>query len=125
MSLTGFLRYRDVSERFSQEFPITRVSLAGKLLAPPRSKRWSLVGTAFDYLLRFYLKRINPGAVETEWVAEGAIKAPGISESACELGKDEHGRWRAKVFEQIPLPGRKTTYYKIERILSKSRTHYE
>jgi hypothetical protein len=32
------------------------------------------MGTAFDYLLRFYLKRLNPQAVERRWVAENAVR---------------------------------------------------
>ena len=33
-----------------------------------------LVGTAFDYLLRFYLKRLNPNAIDKTWVAEDAVR---------------------------------------------------
>lgn len=43
------------------------------LLAAPRSKRFSLVGTAFDYLLRFELQRRAPHAVVKPWVAENAL----------------------------------------------------
>jgi len=38
--------------------------------APPLSRNYSLVGNAFDYLLRFHVKRLNPGAHESEWIAE-------------------------------------------------------
>jgi len=41
-----------------------------KILAPPLSNRYSLVGTAFDYLLRFYLKWLNPNALTHPWIAE-------------------------------------------------------
>jgi len=33
---------------------------ARELLAPPLSRDYGLVGTAFDYLLRFYIQRLNP-----------------------------------------------------------------
>ena len=39
------------------------------MLAPPKSRRYPLVGTAFDYLMRFYIKKINPNAVTRRWVA--------------------------------------------------------
>lgn len=34
------------------------------LLAPPLTDHYWLVGTAFDYLLRFYIKFLNPKAIE-------------------------------------------------------------
>lgn len=42
------------------------------LLAPPRSKRYSMVGTAFDYLFRFELQRLAPHVVAGRWIAEAA-----------------------------------------------------
>lgn len=38
----------------------------------PRSQRFPLVGTAFDYLLRFEIQRRVPHAVSSEWVAQYA-----------------------------------------------------
>jgi len=76
MSLTSFLRNKDVKERFRQEFQKPRFSAKKDLLAPPLTKRYSLVGTAFDYLLRFYLQHLNPEAVATRWVAELSINHP-------------------------------------------------
>ena len=72
MSLTSFLgNNADVRTRFKQEFhkPIFRVKK--ELLAPPLTKRYTTVGTAFDYLLRFYVKYLNPDAIDKRyWVAE-------------------------------------------------------
>ena len=70
MSLTSFVNRPDIRARLCEEFPKPRIETDRKLLAPPRSKRHSLVGTAFDYLLRFYLQRLNPRARERPWVAE-------------------------------------------------------
>lgn len=39
-------------------------------MAPPVTNHYSLVGTAFDYLLRFYIKWLNPFAIERRWLAE-------------------------------------------------------
>ena len=76
MSLTSFLRDKDVRDRFRQEFQKPRFSAKKDLLAPPLTKRYSLVGTAFDYLLRFYVQRLNPQAVTGRWVAELSVSHP-------------------------------------------------
>jgi hypothetical protein len=74
MSLTSFLQNKDVKERFRQEFQKPRFSMKEDLLAPPLTTHYGLVGTAFDYLLRFYIKRLNPDAVDKgPWIAEAAI----------------------------------------------------
>ena len=76
MSLTTFLKNRDVKEEFAQQFPKPRFSLKKEILAPPITKHYSLVGTAFDYLMRFYLKHLNPDAITKRWVAELSISHP-------------------------------------------------
>lgn len=53
-----------------------RLAVKKELLAPPLSRRYSLVGTAFDYVMRFYLERLNPSAVTRQWVAEASITPP-------------------------------------------------
>ncbi len=73
MSLTSFLKNQDVKEKFAQQFPMPEFNLEKEILAPPRTKRYAMVGTAFDYLLRFYLKRLNPAAVTSQWVAESSL----------------------------------------------------
>jgi hypothetical protein len=75
MSLTSFLeKNQDVRDRFRKEFQQPRFSLKRELMAPPLSKRYSLVGTAFDYLLRFYLRLHNPHAIDRKhWTAEDAL----------------------------------------------------
>lgn len=70
MSLTSFLQEQDVRQRFRQEFAIPKMAVKREILAPPLSTRYSLIGTAFDYLLRFYLKWLNPEAVTGQWIAE-------------------------------------------------------
>lgn len=39
----------------------------------PKTKNYSLVGTAFDYLLRSELKRLHPNAKEDKFIAEESI----------------------------------------------------
>jgi len=67
------LNNKDVKKRFLEEFPTPKLKLEGKILAPPYTNHYSLVGTAFDYLMRFYLKKLNPNAVTQKWVAEAAV----------------------------------------------------
>ena len=76
MSLTSFLNKKDVREQFRQEFTMPRLAVKKEILALPLSRRYSLVGTAFDYVMRFYLERLNPGAVTGQWVAEHSITDP-------------------------------------------------
>lgn len=74
MSLTTFLNNKDVKARFKEEFPRPKFTLREDLLAPPVTKHYMLIGTAFDYLMRFYTKRLNPEAITRKWVAEGSIE---------------------------------------------------
>jgi hypothetical protein len=73
MSLSSFLNQPDVRARFKQEFPKPNLRTNHELLAPPLTKNYSQVGTAFDYLMRFFLKSLNPQAIERNWVAENSL----------------------------------------------------
>jgi len=73
MSLTSFLKIKDVEEAFKQ-FKMPPFKIQAELLAPPLTNHYALVGTAFDYLLRFYIKCINPNVIEKEWVSEVALR---------------------------------------------------
>jgi hypothetical protein len=73
MNLTSFIKTKNVHERFAREFQKPRLVGNREMLAPPLTENYSTVGTAFDYLLRFYLKRLNPGARSQEWIAELGI----------------------------------------------------
>ncbi len=74
MSLTKFLSLPSVKKKFAEEFPLPKADLTGELKAPPISNHYSLVGTAFDYLLRAYIQRLNPESITITYplVAEDA-----------------------------------------------------
>jgi len=74
MSLKTFLDNKDVRARFSEEFAKPKFTVKKEILAPPVTKHYSLVGTAFDYLMRFYVKQLNPKAISKEWVAELSVE---------------------------------------------------
>ncbi|GCE51082.1 hypothetical protein EI42_04934 [Thermosporothrix hazakensis] len=70
MSLTQFIAERDVKAALRKAFPFTGPPLEGEPIAPPLTRHYALVGTAFDYLLRFSLQRTYTHAVAQPWIAE-------------------------------------------------------
>ncbi|HXG43403.1 MAG TPA: hypothetical protein VNJ71_01460 [Gemmatimonadales bacterium] len=68
------------------------------LVAPPRSSNPGLVGTAFDYLLRWHLQRANPRAHTRAWVARAAVERlpPHLRSRGDDLvqrAEENHGRF--------------------------------
>lgn len=55
-------------------FPRPTIRFQGEMQAAPLTTNYALVGTAFDYLLRFYIKRMNPKAITDTWIAEIAVQ---------------------------------------------------
>jgi len=74
MSLSKFLKIEDVRKKFQECFSKTRFAVKKEILAPPLTKNYGRMGTAFDYLLRFYLKYLNPQAITHRWVAELSLE---------------------------------------------------
>jgi hypothetical protein len=72
MSLTSFLDMPDVRAKVKSLRPKLPRKISAPLKIEPRSKRYGLVGTAFDYLLRFELQRRAPHAISERWVADYA-----------------------------------------------------
>jgi hypothetical protein len=70
LSLTSFLKIPEVRQRFIAEFPVTGSKPKGEIRAPIITDNPARIGTAFDYLLRFYLERLNPNCKIEPWVAE-------------------------------------------------------
>lgn len=88
MSLTSFVESTEVRRRFREEFEKPRMEATPDRIVPPISDRPSRVGTAFDYLLRFCVQRLNPEVTkDREWVAESALQLlSGVQkENAAEL----------------------------------------
>ena len=57
MSLTSFLRNRDVVARIKPLRPKRPRVIPAELQVEPRTNHYAIVGGAFDYLLRFGLQR--------------------------------------------------------------------
>jgi hypothetical protein len=76
MSLTSFLDLKDVKAKFRETFPKPSLSPLGEMRAAPLTKNYSLVGTAFDYLLRFYLEHHYWFTQTYGWIAQMASFSP-------------------------------------------------
>jgi hypothetical protein len=75
MGLTNFVKMPEVREKFTSLHPDPKKRprrLRLPLQVPLRSQDSALVGTAFDYLLRFELQRRAPHAIASGWTAEDA-----------------------------------------------------
>jgi sugar-specific transcriptional regulator TrmB len=71
MSLTSFVGMADVREKIKSFRPKPPRTIAAPLQVEPKSGHHPhIVGTAFDYLLRFEFQRRAPHAVTRPWVAE-------------------------------------------------------
>lgn len=76
MSLTSFVGIKDVRERLKPLRAQLPHQIPAELKVEPKTNHYSLVGTAFDYLLRFELQRRAPHALTGPWVAEYATGLP-------------------------------------------------
>ena len=74
MSLTSIMK-GGFSKVIVADIPIpkSRFKSSKDCISCPKTKNYSLVGTAFDYLLRSELKRLHPNAKEGEFIAESSI----------------------------------------------------
>jgi hypothetical protein len=90
MSLTTLLERPEIRDRLRQEFPKPSGPGDSSLAAPPLTESYSLTGTAFDYLLRWYAKKLNPHAFERRWIAESALSVPTLMEQDVALDKAKH-----------------------------------
>lgn len=74
MSLTKFLGEPDVRKKFSDEFTKPKLQVKKEIIASPLTKHYGLVGTAFDYLMRFHIEHLNPQIVKKrDWIAKAAL----------------------------------------------------
>lgn len=95
MSVRSLIAVPEVRDRLDQILPAIPKLPSVPLRVSPRTNRFALVGTAFDYALRFELQRLNPHAIARHWVADGAVER--ISEAADRAGLS---RAQARAFEK-------------------------
>jgi hypothetical protein len=70
MSLTNFIQRPEVAAQLKPFRPPPPRKINAPLRVIPRTNHWSLVGTAFDYFLRFEIKRRSPHARHETWIIE-------------------------------------------------------
>ncbi|MCS3684283.1 hypothetical protein [Salinibacter ruber] len=100
MSLTGLIRHDPkIKSLFKEYFDKPRLPPGPDMKALPLTEDYRLVGTAFDYLLRFKVARLNSDKTSPErkrgWVAEAAldkIEDDNLKEKAEFNVKDAHER---------------------------------
>jgi len=101
VSLTEFLELPHVKKRFLEEFAQPKTRLSETIKAPPLTNHYGLVGTAFDYLLRFYIQRLNSNSIVSKWVAEEAVNLLKLKDkrlylkgsSILERAQEEHSKY--------------------------------
>jgi hypothetical protein len=79
MSLTSILTDKKnqlLRDKLKEVFPTPTFINRSKLQAPALTNNHSIIGTAFDYLLRFYIEYLNKTAIAQKgsWVADHAFK---------------------------------------------------
>ncbi len=79
MSLTSFIsdkNFQELRDKFKTVFPKPQINLTGNLIAPPLTKNYSVVGQAFDYILRFTLEYKNKTKIISNeaWVADESFR---------------------------------------------------
>ncbi len=73
LSLSSFTNIKEVKEKFNGWFDKPRFSGKIPIKHPPITDKPQLLGTAFDYLLRFKIQYLNSKAIAKNWIAEGAL----------------------------------------------------
>jgi hypothetical protein len=77
MSLTSVLsdkENQELRDKFKSYFPRPEFNIKTEIKASPLTNNWGIVGTAFDYLMRFYLQHYNKNKFfeSDNWVADFA-----------------------------------------------------
>lgn len=75
MSLTAFIQQKEARAKFREVFKKPKFSPKGQILAEPLTKNYGQIGTAFDYLLRFYVQSKNDNVIERGWVSEYSLES--------------------------------------------------
>lgn len=73
VSLSTFVERKDVKEYLRINVPKPWFQMKAEIKAPPLTTAYGWAGTSLDYLLRFYLQKLNACAKESGWVAEESL----------------------------------------------------
>jgi len=75
MSLTSYLtdtKHQELRNKFKDEFPKPAFAFDKPLIAPALTNNYGVIGTAFDYILRFFIEFHNKkkSVESTKWVSD-------------------------------------------------------
>ena len=76
MSLTKIIKHSTIRNAIRTNLPFEPFKVKAKIKAEPQTRNFMLIGTAFDYLLRFYMERNNRkncNVITKKWVAKTAL----------------------------------------------------
>ena len=74
MSLTTFVERPDVKEYLRLNVAKPWFEVHAEIKAPPLTTSYGWAGTAFDYLLRFYVQKLNPPTAKVRrWLAQESL----------------------------------------------------
>ena len=103
LSLSEFIGLPDVKAKLKQEFVKPQFSEDEPLLAPVITTNPQMIGTAFDYLLRFYANCLNPNALPHQWVAENSLEILGkIKNDDTVMIDSKYRLCKARSIDQMP-----------------------
>lgn len=110
MSLTSFITRPEIRAGFRAAIKRPPFKADAVMLAPPLTTNYRIVGTAFDYLLRFYVERLNPSARMTGWVAAAGLlflrgSRPKVFETASEYFLQTRAHYRKYLQDGILTDG--------------------
>lgn len=74
MSLTEFVKQPQVREKIDQVFPNQGSRASKSLQAEWKTNNYMIVGTAFDYLARFWMRRTASKYHSRPWIAEHSLE---------------------------------------------------
>ena len=97
MGVKSFIARPPFHEKFRSTITRPKGKLDKPILAPPLTLNYQIVGIAFDYLLRFYLERINPRSKTSLWAAEeGVMLLEPLEETSDEYERAKYHLDRAR-----------------------------
>lgn len=90
MSIASLVRNPEVKDLFASVIVRPGRILPRPMVAPPLTQNYRRAGTAFDYLFRFYLQRLNRRAKAGTWVADVGVEKLLMTSFTYDIDKDEH-----------------------------------
>jgi hypothetical protein len=109
MSLSSFLEENaDVRAQFLAQIKKPVFRIKSPLLAPPLTTSYGLAGTAFDYLLRFYVQKLNHQTIVSSWVADEGLAALSVRRGRAAANKAKRVLEEAKRRHKAYLKSKRT-----------------